>query len=692
MTDSARDSITDETPLESWKEIAAYVQRDVRTAKRWEKSEGLPVHRHHHLSRSSVYAYPSELEAWRVNRKPTAESAPSTWWRPAPAFASTGVLAMALMMAGGGPHVGAPVQAADGIVTRLVWSGADAGGESISPDGRYLAFADYQNRAGDVAVRNLGTGEIRYLTSEASDDSLAGTAVFSPDGQRIVYGWYDSNILRELRIVNRDGTGGRILRRGDGKMSILLRNWSADGKRILALRREANPRNTRETINEIVSIPASDGSLQVLKTLDWRFGKMAFSPDGKHIAYDFPAKMTPSTHDIFLLSSDGSNESALVEHPAFDYVVDWSPDGKSLFFASDRTGDWALWRVSVAEWRAQGPPELVKRHVGMITGIGVTSSGALYYKLGGRSSDVYAAALDAIKGKAIGTPRPLVERFMGSNAWPEWAPDGKRLAYISRRYPPPQTSFLCIRDLETGTDRDLRPDLFWFQDLQWFPDGRSILAYGVGPEDGTLGYFRIDTQSGAASLLFEIEFRGMTPYAALSPDGRQVYYKRVKDEQAPERIVVRDLVSGQERVIGRAPDNSEFVELAVSPDGTLLATKLNWRGKAPFALVVVPTAGGELREVTNIPAPHWFQNIAWTPDSRYLLFTKHDWKETRLDRVELWRVAVGSGKEEPAGLPLEGMRDLCVHPTGSRIAYTLARSLTEVWAIENVLPVSRAAK
>jgi Tol biopolymer transport system component len=591
------------------------------------------------------------------------------------------------MMAGGGPHVGAPVQAADGIVTRLVWSGADAGGESISPDGRYLAFADYQNRAGDVAVRDLGTGEVRYLTSEAGDDSLAGAAVFSPDGRQIAYGWYDSNVLRELRIVNRDGTGGRILRAGDGKSSIGPRDWSADGKRILALRRrEANPRNTRETVNEIVSISASDGSLQVLKTLDWRFGKMAFSSDGKQIAYDFPAKMTPSTHDIFLLSSDGSSESVLVEHPAFDYVVDWSPDGKSLFFASDRTGDWALWRVSVAEGRAQGPPELVKRHVGMITGIGVTSSGALYYKLGGRSNDVYAVALDTAKGKAVGTPGPMIERFMGSNAWPEWSPDGKRLAYTSRRYPPPSTTFLCIRDLEAGTDRDLRPDLFWFQDLQWFPDGRTILAHGVGPEDGTLGYFRIDTQSGAVSLLFEIEFRGMTPYAALSPDGKQVYYKRVKDEQAPERIVARDLASRRERMISRAPDNSEFVELAVSPDGTLLATKLNWRGKAPFALVVVPTVGGELREVTNIPAPHWFQNIAWTTDSRHILFTKHYWRGKKLDRVELWRVAVESRKEEPLGRMPEEIRDLCVHPAGQRIAYTMTQNMTEVWALESFLP------
>jgi non-specific serine/threonine protein kinase len=51
--------------LESWKEIATYLGRSVRTARRWEAEEGLPVHRHMHRALGSVYAYRSELDAWR---------------------------------------------------------------------------------------------------------------------------------------------------------------------------------------------------------------------------------------------------------------------------------------------------------------------------------------------------------------------------------------------------------------------------------------------------------------------------------------------------------------------------------------------------------------------------------------------------------------------------------------------------
>src|SRR5579863_10326929 len=68
--------------LESWKEIAAYLQRDAKTASRWEKEEGLPVHRHHHKARSSVYAYPSEIDAWRASRKVIVEPPPPVpLWR-----------------------------------------------------------------------------------------------------------------------------------------------------------------------------------------------------------------------------------------------------------------------------------------------------------------------------------------------------------------------------------------------------------------------------------------------------------------------------------------------------------------------------------------------------------------------------------------------------------------------------------
>src|SRR5260370_7067656 len=57
-----------EDRLNSWKEIAAYLNRDVTPVQRWEKREGMPVHRHLHDRMGSVYAFRADLDAWVRSR------------------------------------------------------------------------------------------------------------------------------------------------------------------------------------------------------------------------------------------------------------------------------------------------------------------------------------------------------------------------------------------------------------------------------------------------------------------------------------------------------------------------------------------------------------------------------------------------------------------------------------------------
>jgi len=58
-----------EDRLDSWKEIAVYLNRDVTTVQRWEKREGMPVHRHLHDKSGSIYASRAELDAWAGRRE-----------------------------------------------------------------------------------------------------------------------------------------------------------------------------------------------------------------------------------------------------------------------------------------------------------------------------------------------------------------------------------------------------------------------------------------------------------------------------------------------------------------------------------------------------------------------------------------------------------------------------------------------
>jgi tetratricopeptide (TPR) repeat protein len=64
--------------LDSWKEIASYLKRDVTTVQRWERREAMPVHRHLHGKLGSVYAFRSDLDAWQRARRPHAHDSPAT--------------------------------------------------------------------------------------------------------------------------------------------------------------------------------------------------------------------------------------------------------------------------------------------------------------------------------------------------------------------------------------------------------------------------------------------------------------------------------------------------------------------------------------------------------------------------------------------------------------------------------------
>src|SRR5687768_6595980 len=67
-------SATSQERLESWKEIAAFLGKGVRTVQRWERTEDLPVRRHVHERGGTVYAYKSEVLEWYRSRQTRLET------------------------------------------------------------------------------------------------------------------------------------------------------------------------------------------------------------------------------------------------------------------------------------------------------------------------------------------------------------------------------------------------------------------------------------------------------------------------------------------------------------------------------------------------------------------------------------------------------------------------------------------
>jgi Tol biopolymer transport system component len=120
-------------------------------------------------------------------------------------------------------------------LARQLWAGADVDTEGApSPDGRYLSF-NAQGGQGDLAVRDLLTGETRTLTRDGTGGcpECGEESIWSPDGKQIVYGWLSQENQNrfpgfetvELRLIGADGSGKRVLYRPDGPIYTWPSDW-----------------------------------------------------------------------------------------------------------------------------------------------------------------------------------------------------------------------------------------------------------------------------------------------------------------------------------------------------------------------------------------------------------------------------------------------------------------------------------
>jgi Tol biopolymer transport system component len=675
-----------ETPLESWKEIAAYLKRDISTLKRWEKSEGLPVHRHLHLTRSSVFAYPSELDGWWGRRRPAEDALTQPAWiqrRPVRALAFAAMLLLALATAGDGLAL-RPASAAqrEGTISRLAWAGplVDALG-APSPDGSYLAITDW--KTGNLAVRDTATGAMRRLTDNGDWDGWAEFPVPSPDGKHIAYAWYNERSQRDLRVYSLETSSARTVYARDEVEYPQPFGWTPDGTRVLTVLART------DRTNQIAFVTVADGSVRVLKNLDWRSPQqVALSPDGRHVAYDLPRKGDSPERDVFLLAADGSRDELLVAHPDNDVVLAWTPDGKSLLFGSDRTGRMGIWALPMADGKALGPPALLRSDVPLLRPMGLTRQGAFYYCVRTGVSDVYVATLDANIGAVLSPPAALTSRFVGWNRSPDWSADGRSVAYVSQREFPPRSAAgmggtIVVRSLASGEERELAPHLASMGRLvRWSPDGRSFLVGGRDSR-GRQGLFTLNAKTGEASLVLRQDPPGYVQFPAWSSDGQSLLYLRTTPE-ASNRLRALSLKTGEDReVFSRSTNNA-----ALSPDGLAMVVRLGDSGDRTSVLAIVPVGGGEAKELLRVEQPNalppW-SGLAWTPDGKYILFAQRA-GDAAQQPFELWRIPAGGGTPQNTGIAMKELRDLRVHPDGQRIVFGAGEIQDETWVLENFLP------
>ena len=244
---------TPDDRLESWKEIAVYLNRDVTTVQRWEKREGMPVHRHQHDKIGSIYAFRSELDAWTHSRNlPPPESAGI----PSVSIPALPTPELAIRTSPGRRKLFFPLAVVLSalIIGAILWLQkteyfwrnpiADARFQTvtdfdgveqaatISRDGHFVAFQADRDGQMDIWVTQIGSGQFHNLTRgsarELVNPSLRALE-FSPDGSFVTFWARQQNDASGISVWAVPTLGGEPKPYLEG---VAEHDWSRDGSRL----------------------------------------------------------------------------------------------------------------------------------------------------------------------------------------------------------------------------------------------------------------------------------------------------------------------------------------------------------------------------------------------------------------------------------------------------------------------------
>ncbi len=562
-----------EDRLDSWKEIAAYLRRDVTTVQRWEKREAMPVHRHVHDRVGSVYASRAELDSWMRSRNLSTgqedgevdiSPSPSAQPRPAKSTVRAG-WAFALPLAAAIAAV-----AIAGVLwfqrTESFWRDPLANARfqmvtdfdgteqaaAVSRDGHFVAFLSDRDGQMDVWVTQVGSGEFHNLThgkvSDLANPSIR-TLGFSPDGSLVTF-W-----------VRKPGSS-------DGEDIAI---WAAPTL-------GGEPRPYLEGVSEF----------------DW-------SPDGSRLAYHTPGPGDP------MFVSDGGPRSP--DKPIFtsragfhSHFPLWSPDGAFLYFVQGMLPD----KLDIYRIRPTGGtperitsingrvsyPVLLDRRTLMFLATDTDGSGPWLYGVDVEhriphrltsSLDRYASLAASADGRRLVLTRARPRRTL-------W-----RLRIDS---PPRDVSTPVQIPLATGTGfaPNLGPDCLLY-----------VAATGAGDSIWKLA-------NGTASELWSGDGAQVLGGPVIAPDGRSIAFSaRVRGQSL---LYLMGVDGTNARIVTDSLDLQGAP--AWTPDGRSLLSAANDRG-IPH-LFRVPINGGPpvafVREYSSDPA--------WSPDGRFVIYAGPD--------------------------------------------------------------------
>jgi len=563
--------MTERQVLDSWKEIADYLKRDVRTCQRYERELELPVHRLDGSARARVFAYRDEIDAWR-----TKVAAPDHGVHPRllalirsnPLVALLGiilVLGLAALIYRYAPRLIDAGRPADAAVPRLANAVKVTTTISVedyptwSPDGSALAY--HSDKAGqwDIWVAPLGGSQAVNRTADSPADERFPR--WSPDGRWIVFhSSADGGGYFVMPAVG--GAARKIAPCREAETDVGPAEWSPDSARLA----HVSGQRTRPCIEILTLADRSSRKLSLPKNPKSNVVRhMSWSPDGRWLAYDRSLSRIAATCELWLLRVADGVSLQLEDASKNNWNPIWSPDSRDLYYLSDRSGAGDLWKRSLgADGRPQGDRRQVTSGIEILHASLSADGRKLAYTKGLIVRNVFRAPLlegrpatwaDADQltdedtqyesvdisrdGRLLvssdrsgnwdiyvmspdGRDLRQLTNDPGVDAGPRWSPDGRQVAFYSNRTGHREIWMMPhdggpARQLTSGTSESFYP--------AWSPAGDVIVKQGDG-----LGV--VSVQDGRERRLTEGGNAPWPGYADWSPDGRWVAFEWIRDGES----------------------------------------------------------------------------------------------------------------------------------------------------------------
>ena len=372
---------------------------------------------------------------------------------------------------------------------------------SLAPAGDFFVYVKTERGNLDIFRQRTG-GKAVNLTAESPADDYE--PAFSPDGNFIAFR------------SERDG-GGLFLMGATGESVRRLTDagydpaWSPDGKEIVYATAPGD--DPREWVGHgrLWRIEAAN-PIRRRRVADLDAVQPSWSPGGKRIA--FWSASASGQRSVWTIPAAGGEPVQVTDDLFYNWSPAWSPDGRYLFFASDRKGSMNLWRVRIDEetGEVEGEPEPVTTSSQWNGPLGVSKGdGRIVYSARDERSGLEKVAFDPAGLSAVGTPVPIAEvaraTYLGGVS-----PDGRWILSSSTA---PQEDLFLVKPDGSGQVQ-LTYDLAKDRGPVWMRDGRILF---FSNRSGSWEAWAIHADGSNLVQLSQSEKTGIY-HPITSPDGR----------------------------------------------------------------------------------------------------------------------------------------------------------------------------